>query len=183
MFERFTADARQVVVGAQAVARETGARTIDGRHLLLGLTETPGTAADALTSVGLDPVRLAHDLRTELGSGELDAGALASVGIDLEAVSASADEVFGRGALDRARRSPTKGHIPFTADAKKALELALREAVRLHTSRIDGAMLLLGTLRGTGSPAELVLRRALAEVGSTPEALRLAVERAVVKAS
>ena len=44
-------------------------------------------------------------------------------------------------------------------------------------------MLLLGTLRGTGSPAELVLSRALAEVGSTPEALRLAVERAVAQAS
>ena len=76
-----------------------------------------------------------------------------------------------------------KGHLPFTADAKKSLELALREAVRLHTSRIDGAMLLLGTLRGTGSPAELVLSRALAEVGSTPEALRRAVERAVAEAS
>ena len=104
--------------------------------------------------MGLDPVRLAHDLRTELGSGELDAGALASVGIDLEAVSASADEVFGRGALDQARRSPTKGHIPFTADAKKALELALREAVRCTPagSTADAAA---RTLRRTGSPAEL----------------------------
>jgi len=183
MFERFTADARQVVVGAQTVARECGARAIDGRHLLLELTETAGTAADALTSVGLDPALLAQALRMELTSGDLDAEALASVGIDLEAVRASADEVFGQGALDRARRSPTKGHLPFTADAKKALELALREAVRLHTNRIDGAMLLLGTLRGTGSPAELVLSRALTEVGSTPEALRLAVEREVAKAS
>ena len=43
MFERFTADARQVVVGAQTTARESGARSIDGRHLLLGLTETAGT--------------------------------------------------------------------------------------------------------------------------------------------
>ncbi|HVK34240.1 MAG TPA: Clp protease N-terminal domain-containing protein [Microlunatus sp.] len=183
MFERFTADARAVVVSAQAVARESGARAIDGRHLLLGLTEAAGPATEAMTSVGLDPVRLALDLRTELSSGGLDAAALASVGIDLAAVRASADEVFGQGALDRVRRSPVKGHLPFTADAKKSLELALREAVRLHTSRIDGAMLLLGTLRGTGSPAELDLSRALAEVGSTPEALRRAVERAVAEAS
>ena len=42
MFERFTADARQVVVGAQTTARESGARSIDGRCLLLGLTETAG---------------------------------------------------------------------------------------------------------------------------------------------
>ena len=105
------------------------------------------------------------------------------MGIDLEAVRASADAVFGKDALDRAGRAPVKGHIPFTADAKKALELALREAVRLRTNRIDGAMLLLGTLRGTGSPAELVLSRALAEAGSSPSALRLAVERAAAQAS
>ena len=105
------------------------------------------------------------------------------MGIDLEAVRASADAVFGEDALDRAGRAPVKGHIPFTADAKKALELALREAVRLRTNRIDGAMLLLGTLRGTGSPAERTLSRALAEVGSSPSALRLAVERAAAQAS
>ena len=105
------------------------------------------------------------------------------MGIDLDAVRASADAVFGKDALDRVGRAPAKGHLPFTADAKKTLELALREAVRLRTNRIDGAMLLLGTLRGTGSPAELVLSRALAEVGSSAAALRLAVERAVAQAS
>jgi hypothetical protein len=74
-------------------------------------------------------------------------------------------------------------HIPFAADAKKTLELALREAVRLRTNRIDSAMLLLGTLRGTGSPAELILRRSLTDAGSSPAALRLAVERAAAQAS
>ena len=183
MFERFTAEARDVVVRAQTVARESGTRSIDGRHLLLGLAETAGPAADALASVGLDPARLARDLRAELQSGGLDAEALASVGIDLEAVRASADAVFGKDALDRAGRAPLKGHIPFTADAKKSLELALREAVRLRTNRIDGAMLLLGTLRGTGSPAERTLSRALAAVGSSPSALRLAIERSAAQAS
>jgi ATP-dependent Clp protease ATP-binding subunit ClpA len=183
MFERFTADARDVVVRAQTVARESGTRSIDARHLLLGLAETDGPAAEALTSVGIDPAGLAYDLRSELRTGGLDAEALASVGIDLDAVRASADAVFGQDALDRAGRSPVRGHIPFTADAKKALELALREAVRLHTNRIDGAMLLLGTLRGTGSPAELTLRRALVQAGSSPSALRLAVEQAAAQAS
>jgi len=183
MFERFTAEARDVVVHAQTVARESGTRSIDGRHLLLGLAGTAGPAADALASVGLDPARLARDLKGELQSGGLDAEALASVGIDLEAVRASADAVFGKDALDRAGRAPVKGHIPFTADAKKSLELALREAVRLRTNRIDGTMLLLGTLRGTGSPAERTLSRALAAVGSSPSALRLALERSAAQAS
>ncbi|HEY5980157.1 MAG TPA: Clp protease N-terminal domain-containing protein [Microlunatus sp.] len=183
MFERFTADARAVVVHAQTEARRASARSIDSRHLLLALVETAGPATDALTSMGVDPTQLTRDLRGELRSGGLDAEALASVGIDLEAVRASADAVFGKDALDRAGRSPAKGHIPFAADAKKTLELALREAIRMHSSRIDSGMLLLGTLRVVGSPAELTLRRALAEVGSTPESLRLAVERAVAKAS
>jgi hypothetical protein len=183
MFEWFTADARTVVVGAQTVARACGARAIDGRHLLLGLTESAGPAADALTAVGLDPAGLARDLRVELQAGGLDAEALASVGIDLAAVRASADAVFGQDALDRAGRALVKGHIPFTADAKRTLELALRETGRLRTNRIDGAMLLLGTLRGTGSPAELTLSRALAAVGSSPAALRLVVEQTVAQAS
>ncbi len=183
MFERFTTEARDVVVGAQAVARESGTRAIDTRHVLLGLVETVGPAADALTSVGVDRASLARELRAQLRSGGLDAEALASVGIDLAAVRASADAVFGQDALDRAGRSPVRGHIPFTPDAKKALELALREAIRLRTNRIDGAMLLLGTVRGTGSPAELTLRRALEKAGSSPSALRLVVERAAAQAS
>jgi ATP-dependent Clp protease ATP-binding subunit ClpA len=183
MFERFTAEARTVVVGAQTMARAGGARAIDGRHLLLALADSAGPAADALTAVGLDPARLASDLRAELQTAGLDAEALASVGIDLAAVRANADAVFGQGALDRAGRAPVKGHLPFSADAKRTLELALREAVRLRTNRIDGAMLLLGTLRGAGSPAEVTLRRALAAVGSSPAALRLVVERAVARAS
>jgi ATP-dependent Clp protease ATP-binding subunit ClpA len=183
MFERFTTDARDVVVSAQTVARESGTRSIDTRHVLLGLVETPGPAADALTSVGVDPASLARELRLQLRSGGLDAEALASVGIDLEAVRASADAVFGRDALDRAGRAPMKGHIPFTPDAKKALELALREAIRLRMNRIDGAMLLLGTLRGADSPAELTLRRALADAGSSPSALRQTVERSAAQAS
>ena len=171
MFERFTADARAVVVGAQTDGPESGARSIDARHLLLGLTETAGAGGGRPDVGGARPDELARDLRAELRSGGLDAAALASVGIDLEAVRASADAVFGKGALDRARRSPAKGHIPFTADAKKALELALREAVRLHTQpdrRRDAAArdCCGGPVRRPSSPCS----RALAEVGSTPDA-------------
>jgi len=184
MFERFTAEAREAVVVAQTLARQGGGRSIDSRHLLLGLLE-PGTgvAADALRSVGLDPAGFCVALRSEVRSGTLDAAALASVGIDLDAVRERADAVFGTGALERASRPPAKGHLPVTADAKKALELALREAIRLRSNRIDGAMLLLGLLRSTGSPAELLLRRALADAGSSPDQLRAAVESGEAQAS
>ncbi len=45
-----------------------------------------------------------------------------------------AEAVFGPDALERAARAPG-GHIPFTPDAKKALELALSEAIRLKQNR------------------------------------------------
>lgn len=66
-----------------------------------------------------------------------DADALRSVGIDLDEVRRNVEDAFGPGALDRgvpdAHRSGTR-HIPFTRDAKRALELSLREAIHLVTA-------------------------------------------------
>jgi len=59
------------------------------------------------------------------------------------------EETFGPGALDRTRAARGRwhgGHIPFERDAKKALELALREAVRLGHGFIGTEHLLLGLL-------------------------------------
>jgi ATP-dependent Clp protease ATP-binding subunit ClpA len=183
MFEKFTREARDVVEGAQSVARTHASRSIDSRHLLLALIQRDTSAAGCLGSVGLDPAGLAAALSADLRSGGLDAEALASVGIDLDAVRDRADAVFGEGALDRGRRPPVKGHIPFAPDAKKVLELALREAIRLRTNRIDDRMLLLGLLRGTGSPAEQVLSRALTEAGAGAAALRSVLEEPQARAS
>jgi ATP-dependent Clp protease ATP-binding subunit ClpA len=182
MFERFTREARDVVEDAQRVARDTGSRAIEARHVLLALLGSDSTATEDLRSVGVDARLLAESLRSALRAGGLDAAALGSVGIDLDAVRERVDVVFGAGALDRGRR-PVKGHIPFTADAKKVLELALREAVRLKTNRIDNRMLLLGVLRDAGSPAERAVRQALTEAGSSTQALRARVERASAQAS
>jgi ATP-dependent Clp protease ATP-binding subunit ClpA len=176
MFERFSKEARAAVVGAQLVARRAGSRSIDTRHVLVALAEADGPAAHALRTVGVDPAGLATRLHDDLRRGGLDPEALATLGVDLDAVRARADVVFGRGALERGTGRVPRGHIPFTPDAKKALELALREVVRLGASTIDGGHLLLGILRATGSPAEVVLRRTLAAAGSDPAALRAAVE-------
>jgi hypothetical protein len=131
----------------------------------------------------VDPPGLAARLRDDVRAGGLDAAALASLGVDLEAVRARADAVFGDGALDRGTGRGRRGHIPFTPDAKKALELALRETVRLGSSAIDGAHLLLGLLRATGSPAEVLLRTTLAEAGADGPGLRVALEEQQRRAS
>ncbi|MFT4163618.1 MAG: hypothetical protein QM650_00070 [Microlunatus sp.] len=52
-----------------------------------------------------------------------------------------------------------------------------------HTHRIDSAMLLLGMLRSTGSPAEAILRSALEECGSSVAGLRTVLERRAAEAS
>ena len=78
--------------------------------------------------------------------------------------------MFGPGALERAGRTPG-GHIPFTPDAKKALELALREAIRLHHRSIGAGHLLLGILRAE-NPGRALLKRA----GVDTDALREALE-------
>ena len=170
MFERFAKDARAAVVGAQEVARDTGSRSIDTRHLLLVLAEQPGSAHRALRAVGADLEALATTVRADLWAGALDGDALAGLGIDLDAVRRRADAVFGPDSLERAGRTPA-GHIPFTPDAKKALELALREAIRLKQKRIHTGHLMLGILRAD-SAGQALLQQAQVDT----DALRTALE-------
>jgi ATP-dependent Clp protease ATP-binding subunit ClpA len=170
MFERFTTEARAAVVEAQQVARETGSHSIDTRHLLIVLAEDEGPVHRALGEAGAEARAVSREARAELRAGGLDADALAGLGIDLDAVRRQADAVFGPGALERAGRA-SRGRTPFTPDAKKALELALREAIRLKRKSIDNALLLLGILRAD-NPGRAVLRRA----GVDTDALRAALE-------
>ncbi len=183
MFERFTSDARSAVVDAQLVARQARSRSIDSRHVLVGLADADGRAGAALDAVGVDRDAMAARLRAQLSEAGLDAAALASLGIDLDAVRRRADQVFGVGSLDRATARGRRGHIPFTSDAKKSLELALREAVRAGASSIHDGHLLLGILRNAGTAAELELSRSLAAAGTDAEALRAAVDHPRAEAS
>src|ERR1035441_7152620 len=103
MFEGFSQDARRAVVRAQHEAIRARDDHIGSEHLLLGLLAEPGPAAEGLTPAGLDLAQL----RTRQSSGTsgrtdpLDAEALASLGIDLDAVRRATDAAFGPGALDR----------------------------------------------------------------------------------
>jgi ATP-dependent Clp protease ATP-binding subunit ClpA len=101
--------------------------------------------------------------------GEGDAAALRSIGIDLDAVRASLEAAFGADALGRVapQEKPRGrfgfgegmnfGHIPFTREAKKTLELSLREALARGDKSIEAAHLLLGVLRGANEPTRELL--------------------------
>lgn len=151
MFERFTADARQTVIGAQAEARALRDGRIGTEHVLLTLAAAENATGRVLREYGLGP----DDLRARIvrlnraGGDVLDPDALRSIGIDLDAVREATEQSFGEGALDApAGRSGRfrRGHVPLTPHAKKALELSLRHALRLGQKEIRSGHLLLGVL-------------------------------------
>jgi ATP-dependent Clp protease ATP-binding subunit ClpA len=157
MFERFTLDTRAAVVLAHEEARELEAGEIGPLHLLLGALRAAGQDLSAvLSGYGLtaDMVRaLLVETSSAGDSFDEDADALRAIGIDLSAVRDSVARTFGADAFDQAlrksgRRSRRRGHIPFTRAAKKALELALREALAHKDKEIRCEHLLLGILRG-----------------------------------
>jgi ATP-dependent Clp protease ATP-binding subunit ClpA len=157
-FERFTRDARVAVVLAHEEARELGDHEIGSQHLLLGLLPAAGDELSAvLSGYGLTAdvvrARLVEISSTAGASFDEDAEALRAIGIDLQAVRDSVARTFGADAFDHAlsrsgRRRRRRGHVPFTRGAKKALELALREALAHKDREIRCEHLLLGILRG-----------------------------------
>lgn len=162
MFERFTAQARSVVVRAQEDARELGEPSIGTPTILLGVAEAGDTTGGrVLLALGVgvedvrDDIRRASEHQDRAFSDE-DEDALRSVGIDLDEVRRSVEETFGPGALERGS-GPRGGHIPFTRGAKKALELSLREAIALGHKHIGTEHLLLGLVRDERSSSARIL--------------------------
>jgi ATP-dependent Clp protease ATP-binding subunit ClpA len=109
MFERFTGDARNTVVQAQEHARRLGHRYIGCEHLLLAAAATGEPASAALREHGVTPQAVETQIVRLVGLGHaadlfsaLDRAALASIGIDLDAVRARIEAAFGPGALARA---------------------------------------------------------------------------------
>ncbi len=160
MFERFTSEARETVVLAQDEARVLRHDRVGTEHLLLALLrlDTPTTAV--LRRHGLDHAEVAEAVAAHLGGDDLDAEALRTLGIDLDAVRDVAEATFGPGALDaprRGRQPRSPAHIPFSSRAKKVLELSLREALAMRARTITDGHIVLGLLReGQGLAAKVL---------------------------
>lgn len=72
---------------------------------------------------------------------------------------------------------PNPVHIPFTAKSKKALELTLREALRLGHNYVGTEHLLLGLIaEGSGLAAEILREHDLSTERVQPEILRMLEE-------
>ena len=173
VFERFTTAARETVVAARAEALRRGDGWIGTEHLLVGLLGSGGTA-DVLAAHGVDlaDIRDRIDRHVPAGSDDdLDAEALASLGIDLDAVRAAAESRFGVGALAPLRRG--RGRPRMTRRAGKVLQVSLREAQHARSSQITAEHVLLGLLReGRGLGV-----RVLVEAGVDVDRLRREVDQ------
>jgi ATP-dependent Clp protease ATP-binding subunit ClpC len=144
MFQRFTERARQVPVLAQEEARSFGHDFIGTEHLLLGLLrEEDGLAARVLA-----------------------ARVLADLGVTVEHVRARVREIVGSGEPGQAT-----GQIPFTARAKRALEVALREALGMGHNHIGTEHLLLGVVQDDEAVAAVIMR----ELGADADTVRNAI--------
>jgi len=155
IFNRFTRETRRCVEAAVEEARVLGHDSVGDEDLLLGILRADeGLGAAALSSLGVT----LEGVREE--SEQMLSDALTSIGISLEQVRREAGDAF-------AMRVPDDRRIPFSPRAKKALEQALREAVRLRNSRIGTEHVLLGVLRNGDGTAV----RMLAGMGVSPEAL------------
>src|SRR6201995_2984470 len=108
MTERFTGDARQVVVCASEQARRLGHGFIGGEHLLSGLAAAGGEVGAVLRERGVTPERVEAEFVRLIGpentaSGSLfdtpDRDALTTIGIPLDLVRKRLEAAFGRAAL------------------------------------------------------------------------------------
>jgi ATP-dependent Clp protease ATP-binding subunit ClpC len=100
--------------------------------------------------------------------GGLAAKVLESLGIGLEAVRQRVTEVIGRG-----EQAPS-GHIPFTEQTKKLLQLSLEESRGLGHNYIGTEHILLGLIREREGVATTVLSELGADLdGAREQVIRL----------
>ena len=139
MFERFTDTARHVVVQAQADARRLGHNYIGCEHLLLAAAATGEPASAALRDQGVTPERIEAEILRTIGRGQtadplggLDKEALASIGVDLDAVRARIEAAFGPDALTPALPAACRSRRPAWGKGPLA-ELTRRRRARRNT--------------------------------------------------
>ena len=108
MTRTFAEDANAIVVQAYEHATRLGHPYLGGEHLLLALAAADQPASAVLREHGVTPRRVEAEIVRLYGSGlfgDLDRGALAAVGVDIDAVRATTEASFGREALTRAARA------------------------------------------------------------------------------
>jgi hypothetical protein len=108
MTRHFTEDASAIAEQAFEHAIRLGHPYFGGEHFLLALSASGHPAGAVLREHGVTPERIEAEIVRVSGGGlfgDLDRGALAAVGVDVDAVHAATEASFGREALTRAARA------------------------------------------------------------------------------
>ncbi|MGN6379584.1 MAG: Clp protease N-terminal domain-containing protein [Gaiellales bacterium] len=153
---------RYVTLGAEQ-ARRHGSGFVGTHHILLGMLRNPNAETERiLRRLDVEPEAVEARLREMIGPGSpaIDADALATLGIDFDAVRQRLDASFGAGALERT----SAGCLGIDPRAKMALAMASEHAQGRSVHDRD---VLLGMLGVPDSPAASVL----AEHGITADAM------------
>jgi ATP-dependent Clp protease ATP-binding subunit ClpC len=157
MFERFDNDAKHAIVRAQREALDHGHDFMGTEHVLLGVIGVEGLGNQVLGERGVtlakarsEAVRIWVDGGVTGNSRQEAAAALASIGIDLDAIRRRADDTFGPGRFEYPRPG-------FTHFAINALKQSLRASLELGTESIGTGHLLLGLLiEGEGAAPKIL---------------------------
>lgn len=158
VFERFTKQAKQVVVRAQGVARDRGDGRIGAEHLLIACFD--------VNAAVVQEVVLSSTVLRE-GLTDLDLAALRSVGVETHVAAAHPNP--------KGRR-----HIPFTGSGKQILVTALEEATTIGDRHIGVGHIMLGI---TKLPPTDRASRLLSECGVDPQDLRADLLNVMKRAS
>jgi ATP-dependent Clp protease ATP-binding subunit ClpA len=141
-----------LIAGAEE-ARRLGHNYVGTEHLLLVLLRKPeGGATQVLAELGVSAEAVAEALWPCVAAGapRIDPDALATLGIDFEAVQERLEETFGPGALEHTRA----GCLGVAPRAKMALAYALDHA---DGQPLGDEHILLGMLSVTDSLATHIL--------------------------
>lgn len=157
MTRNFTEDANAIAVQAYEHAIRLGHPYLGGEHLLLALAASQ-SAGGVLSQHGVTPERVEAEIIRLSGGGlfgDLDRDALATVGVDVDAVRATTEASFGQEALSRAARAVHRkprwfnprpaaftgrdgAYLPLGPGAGQALQGARREARARHAAQPAG---------------------------------------------
>jgi ATP-dependent Clp protease ATP-binding subunit ClpA len=192
MTRHFNEDADAIVEQAYEHAIRVGHPYLGGEHLLLALSAAGQPAGAVLREHGVTPERTEAEIVSLSGSGlfgDLDRDALATVGVDIDAVRATTGASFGQEALARAasavyrkprwfdpRRGAFTGRdgafLPLGPGAGQALQRARREAQARPAAQPAGVEdLALGIL----AVSEGLVPRVLSGLGTSGPALSTAI--------
>lgn len=148
MFERFTKDAKQIVMVAEKEAKALGSPSIEAEHLLLGYTSSP--ASSNLAAAGLDRGALLEAIESDFETS------LRAVGVSEHILAAAPRQ--GRA------RKPS-----FGASSRTALEKAYMAAKERGSRRIEASHVAHGVLSAKRGTVPHALRSAGFELAELRE--------------